>query len=389
MRILLTIHDNFDPHSGAAGSTYRLGEQYRNLGHEVFFYSKSDLPNLGKHVEQVLFPEFVAARIAKLDRQTGLDVVDSSPGDIWFWLNISRILGKHRPLCVTRSHGLHHLAHDWVLDETRRGNLKLSWMYPLYRGSFQLWEVGNSVRNADSVFLLNREERDYVIEHLGVHPEQAHIFPNGITGTFLDLPFEPLPQDPNATIRIAQISTYISRKGIQYGSPALQTILRRYPNVEVSFLGVGCTDLAHPEAVVYADFDPALHHRIRVVPRYTQETLPMLLKGHHIKLFPSLSEGFGKALVEAMACGLAPVTTNVAGPMEVVRDGHDAIVVPTHNQEAIEQALDQLLTDRIYLERLRQNAYATAQQFSWLHIAQARLTCYEEAIQKKAYYGSR
>lgn len=115
----------------------------------------------------------------------------------------------------------------------------------------------------------------------------------------------------------------------------------------------------------------------------------MLLKGHHIKLLPSLSEGFGKALVEAMACGLAPVTTNVAGPMEVVRDGHDAIVVPTHNQEAIEQALDQLLTDRIYLERLRQNAYATAQQFSWLHIAQARLTCYEEAIQKKAYYGSR
>jgi len=385
MKILLTIHEKFDQHSGSAGSTFRLGEQYQNLGHEVSFFAMSDTPRLEKHLQRIVFPEFVANYVSKLDRNEGLDVVDGSLGDIWVWAKIARILNRQTPLIVSRSHGLHHLTHEWILKEAQQEKLQLSWMYSLYRGGFNLWEVRNAVRDSDLVFLLNREERDYVINHLGVNPTRAHVFPNGIPDTFLNLPFEPIPNEPDTKIRIAQISSYIPRKGIQYGSPALQTILKRYPNVEVSFIGAKCTDLPEPEAAIYADFDPALHNRIRVIPRYKQETLPKLLEGHHIKLLPTLSEGFGKAIVEAMACGLAPVTTNVAGPLEIVRDGYDAIVVPTHDSHAIEQALERLICDRVLLETLRRNAYETAQSFGWRNIAQRRLACYEEAIQKKTH----
>ncbi|MBW4658847.1 MAG: glycosyltransferase family 4 protein [Drouetiella hepatica Uher 2000/2452] len=384
MRILLVIHEKFNPDSGSAGSTFRLGEQYRKQGHEVFFFSMDDMPKVGEHLKRIVFPEIVAAHIAKLCCHDPLDVVDCSPGDMWFWAKVTRIFRKHRPLLVTRSHGLHLLEHLWLLEEARQGNLKLSWIYPLYRGGFQLWEIRSSIEDADRVFLLNREEQDYVVKELGVSPERTHVFPNGIPNTFLSLPFDPLPVDSNLTIRIAQISTYIPRKGIQYASPALQAILKRYPNVEVSFLGTACTALAEAKKAVYADFDSELHHRIQVVPYFKHETLPELLKGHHIKLLPTLSEGFGKALVEAMACGLAPVTSNAAGPMEIVQDQHDALVVPMRDSLAIERALERLITDLPFLETLRRNAYATAQNYSWQRIADDRLTCYKEAIEKKA-----
>ena len=383
MKILLTIHEKFNPHSGSAGSTWRIGQQYQSLGHEVWYYSMDDLPQkLSPHLKRLVFPEFVAAQISKLSRQQGLDVVDGSPGDIWFWAKMLRKSGRKSPLLVTRSHGLHHLYHIWHLEEARRGNLRLGWLYPLYRGGFQLWEVANSLRSADLAFLLNRQESDYAIKHLDVNPERTHVFPNGIPEEFINLPFEPLPEGENSVIRIAQVGTYIPRKGIEYSVPALNKILTRYPQVQMSFLGTKCLEC--PDAAqVYSDFDPTVRDRIQVIPRYSHEQLPTLLKDHHIKLFPPLTEGFGKALVEAMACGLAPITTATEGPMEVVRDGHDAIVIPTRDSLAIEKALERLITDRSYLQQLRHNAYKTAQNYSWKRIAQDRLCVYEEALSRR------
>jgi glycosyltransferase involved in cell wall biosynthesis len=145
--------------------------------------------------------------------------------------------------------------------------------------------------------------------------------------------------------------------------------------VKVSFLGTGCS-----EAEVHADFEAAVRDRIRVIPRFSHEALPDLLRGHHIKLFPTLSEGFSLALTETMACGLAPVTTTTPGPMEIVRDEHNGILVPPRSSHAIKQALERLIADRPYLERLRRNAYATAQRYSWARIARDNLAFYEEAL---------
>jgi glycosyltransferase involved in cell wall biosynthesis len=182
----------------------------------------------------------------------------------------------------------------------------------------------------------------------------------------------------DSAICIAQVGNYIGRKGIEYGAVALNSILARYADVKVSFLGTGCS-----EAEVHADFEPAVRDRIRVVPRYQHEALPELLRGHHIKLFPTFSEGFGLALIEAMACGLAPVTTTTSGPMEIVSDGHDGIFIPSRDSQAIAQALERLITDRPYLENLRHNAYATAQKYSWEKIARDNLALYEAALSQK------
>ncbi|MEG5066232.1 glycosyltransferase family 4 protein [Microcoleus sp. B3-A4] len=225
----------------------------------------------------------------------------------------------------------------------------------------------------------NNRDLEYDVEKLGVDPGRTHVFANGIPEAFLNLNFEPTPEAEDSVIRIAWVATYIPRKGIHYSVPALNKILARYPQVEVSFImGTGC-----PEAQVYADFEPSVHYRIRVVPHYQHETIPELLRGHHIKLFPTLCEGFSVALIDAIACGLAPVTTTTPGPMEVVRDGDNGILVPPRDSQAIEQAVECLITDRPYLEKLRRNAYATAQKYSWHRIARDNLAFYEAALSHK------
>jgi len=161
-----------------------------------------------------------------------------------------------------------------------------------------------------------------------------------------------------------------------------------YPYLEVSFLGTACSLCPDAERV-YADFDPAVRDRVTVIPHYSHEQLPELLKGHHIKLFPTLCEGFSKALIEGMACGLAPVTTYSPGPADVVRHGLDGLMMPVRDEEAIERALTELICDRTLLHELRQNAYATAQQYSWESAARQRLSLYAEGLNNKSMKATR
>ncbi|MBE9039585.1 glycosyltransferase family 4 protein [Oscillatoriales cyanobacterium LEGE 11467] len=373
MKILLTIHYKFDRNAGAAGATWQLGQAYQKLGHEVYYYSTDNLPRqLPEISKRILFPGFVTAQIANLCRKHKIDTIDASTGDAWIWGKIRHHSKNKFPLLVTRSHGLEHIKDLGIRESARDGDLQLDWKYPLYRGSFHLLEVETSLRCADLFLSLNKTESEYAIQALNVNPQRVHLVKNGIPETFLNLPFEPIAAAEDAKIGIAIIGTYIPRKGIQYSAPALNAILARYPQVKVSFLGT-----VHPEAKVYADFDRVVRDRVQVVPRYTHDMLPTLLKDHQIKLLSSISEGFPMSLVEAMACGLAPITTATPGPTEIVCDGHNGIVVPARDSQAIEQALERLITDRSYLEQLRLNAYSTAQSYSWQNIAKDTLSLYE------------
>jgi glycosyltransferase involved in cell wall biosynthesis len=376
MKILLTIHHYLDPDSGAPGTVMKLGQAYEQLGHEVTYYAFDHLPQSVQAVSpEVVFPEFLAGHLLRHAHQ--YDVVDTSTGDAWIWGSVLRRLRRKGPLLVTRSHGLEHAVHLQYLEDVRQGKQSLSWKYPIYRGGLRLWEVAQSLRDADLAFLLNQADLKYAVEVLGVRTERAYVTHNGIPDSFLN---RPLPQDSQGeSLSIAQIGTYIARKGIQYSVPALNGVLARHPQVKLSLLGTDC-----PVDTVLADFDPAVRGQVTVVPRFDHGQLPDLLAGHQIKLFTPLSEGFGKVLVEAMALGLAPITTAAPGPLEVVRPDHDALVVPMQDSRAIEQALERLMGDRTHLAHLRRNAHATAQRYGWSTLAQQRLRLYQQAMETRS-----
>ena len=378
MNILLTTHAYLDPNSGAAGSTLKLGQEYQKLGHQVTYCSYEHLPqDLPANLKYLIFPLWVASFLWRQNSLQKFDVVDAHTGDLWIWAKWLSKLRANSPLLVTRSHGLEHIYHLQLKNDVARGDLNLSWKYYLYRGGVHLWEVAQSLHHADLVLMRNSEEHKYTAEILGISLDKVYTVPYGIPDYLLDIPFEFFAEE-DTTIRIAQVGTFEQRKGIKFSVLALDSILARYPQVEMSFLGTICS-----AEEVYANFAPEVRDRIRVVPRFDHQKLPELLKGHHIKLFPSLSEAFGMALVEAMACGLAPITTAAGGPLDIVSDCHDGLLVPLRDSKAIETALEKLINDRAELNRLRQNAHNTAQKYSWKNIAKITIPWYVEALEQK------
>jgi glycosyltransferase involved in cell wall biosynthesis len=117
-----------------------------------------------------------------------------------------------------------------------------------------------------------------------------------------------------------------------------------------------------------------------VVRSFARADLPRLLKGHHIKLFPPLVEGFGLSLLEAMACGLAPVTTSVGGPATLVREGDNGLVVAPGTTDAIVLAIERLLDDRALLHRLQNAARSSAKRYGLTRVADETLAIYQDAL---------
>lgn len=374
MNILLSVHHFLDRNAGAPGVTWQLAEQYQELGHQVDIFSYDRLPGeMPDMLVNLLFPQYLHAYCRKLQKQGGLDVIDASSGDIWFHLMMR---GKRDGTTViTRSHGLEHMAHETLMRRVDKGEMKLSWRYPLYHGGYRLWEVARSFGQADGAVFLNRHEHLFAAGKFGL--QAAEIIGNGLPGYLLDLPLEATPHE-GETVRIAMIGSYIPRKGIEFAAKGLSEVLGKHPQAEVTFLGTLC-----PRERVWQDFDSSLHSRIEVIPQFEHSDLPRLLQGHHIKLFPSLSEGFGMAMVEAMACGLAPVTTRIPGPGDIVADQYDGLTIPPGSPEAIAAALDLLLADRKKLDFLRRQARQTAQGYSWTHIAEKTLAFYEQCAKQK------
>jgi glycosyltransferase involved in cell wall biosynthesis len=131
---------------------------------------------------------------------------------------------------------------------------------------------------------------------------------------------------------------------------------------------------------VLADFPAAVHPRVAVVSKYRREELPSLLAGHVVVVSATLKEGFGLGILEGMACGLTTVTADAAGPLQYTRDGENGLIVPRADAPAMAAALEQLIAEPSLLSRLRENAHATAQRYSWKRIAPETLDLYREAL---------
>ncbi len=99
------------------------------------------------------------------------------------------------------------------------------------------------------------------------------------------------------------------------------------------------------------------------------DLLPALYSGADLFAFPSLYEGFGLPVLEAMACGTAVLTSNVSSLPEVAGDA--AMLVDPHDESALAEALKRLLTDSGERDRVAALGPDQAAKFDWLRTARA------------------
>jgi glycosyltransferase involved in cell wall biosynthesis len=99
--------------------------------------------------------------------------------------------------------------------------------------------------------------------------------------------------------------------------------------------------------------------------------LPALLSGALAFVFPSLYEGFGMPVLEAMACATPVLTSTTSALPEVAGDA--ALLVDPHDTEAIAEGIARLLSDAALRERLRERGMQRAAQFTWHRCASETL----------------
>src|SRR5262249_36895896 len=121
-----------------------------------------------------------------------------------------------------------------------------------------------------------------------------------------------------------------------------------------------------------------LGESVRFAGYIDQEDLAAVYSLATVFAYPSLWEGFGLPVLEAMACGTPVLTSNVSSLPEVAADA--AVMVPPCDVDAISEGLRQLLEDSGLRQRLSERGFHRAARFSWDQCARQTLSVYEGIV---------
>lgn len=114
-------------------------------------------------------------------------------------------------------------------------------------------------------------------------------------------------------------------------------------------------------------------------PGYISEPEKVALyRGAKALVYPSIAEGFGMQVLEAMACGCPVVTTTGSAPEEV--GGEAVSLVPARDPDALREATERVLADDDHARRLRDLGRSRAAKFTWSATAIATVAAYRRAL---------
>ncbi len=183
-------------------------------------------------------------------------------------------------------------------------------------------------------------------------------------------PFTPVPGLPDRYV--LAVGTVEPRKGVDVLVEAVAELSRSAePATDVA--GVSLVFAGQPG---WGGLDPvriAVGHglagsRVRVLGRVTDGELATVLRSASVLAVPSLAEGFGLPVLEAMAAGVPVVHSDDPALVEVSAGA--AVVVPRGDARALASALRRVLTDRALATRLAADGVRRAAEFTWTSAAE-------------------
>jgi len=142
------------------------------------------------------------------------------------------------------------------------------------------------------------------------------------------------------------------------------------------------SDGIEQELLIVGKIDPIVHKKaltidgVRVIGFVSEEHLVELIQGSDALILPSLHEGFGFPLVEAMACGTPIITSNVFSPPEIVGDG--GLFADPYNVTDITNKIIEISRDKKLQKILSEKAYERSKKFLWKDAANKLLSLIEE-----------
>lgn len=205
------------------------------------------------------------------------------------------------------------------------------------------------LRLADRIFVASNFTKSTLAEFPGEMAE-VHIVPYGAPRR----PSLRKRRNRSGPLKILYVGSLGQRKGLSYlframdrlDSQAMLTLVGSKPAVRCPALEAGL-------------------NRFKWVPPVSHPEVLDLMARHDVFVFPTLFEGFGLVILEAMSQGLPVITTGHSAGPEIIVEGRDGFIVPIRNPDAIADRLSLLATDGDRLGAMSAAAEHRAAEFSW------------------------
>lgn len=233
-----------------------------------------------------------------------------------------------------------------LLEEFRR------WNVPTPR-SGGLEREESEYENADAITVLSEFARRSFIE-CGVPAERIHKM---ILGVQLDA-FRQTAEPPRSSFEVLFAGTVGFRKGIPYLFEAFCKL--RYSRKRLRVVGP-----------VSPEIRPYLKNQdlkdIEVIGPRPQSELAHMMSQSHVLVLPSIEDGFGMVMTQAMACGCPVISSVNTGGPDLYTDGNEGFIVPIRSPEAIYRALQQLADDSSLRQKMGDASLRRVQSFGGWH----------------------
>ena len=145
---------------------------------------------------------------------------------------------------------------------------------------------------------------------------------------------------------------------------ATALVAHKTPGVSLTMIGPDKKD-GSLESVRSSIRDLGLEGTVHVIGPVGKSEVPAFLDVHDVLVNTSRVDNAPVSLVEAMACGLCIVTTGAGGIPDIVRNGHDGLVVPVGDALAMCEAINRVISDPGLSGSLSRNARETSMKYDW------------------------
>jgi len=206
--------------------------------------------------------------------------------------------------------------------------------------------LARTLQAANRIFSVSDSLRRLAIE-LGAEPEKTEVVGNGV-----DLErFHPvdrtaarhkygLPQDAKVLISVGAL---VPRKGMHRVNEVMPALLKSHPDLHYLIVG-GASPEGDNRAELAAQVARlGLAGRVHFLGALPPDELKWALSASDVFVLATGNEGWANVFLEAMACGLPVISTDVGGNTEVVCRGELGTIVPFGDRLALQQALDRAL----------------------------------------------
>jgi glycosyltransferase involved in cell wall biosynthesis len=256
--------------------------------------------------------------------------------------------------------------------------------YPdFFRKDLANWSRKNypaSCRNATKVITLSEFSKRTIVERYGIAPEKVHSIPLAVSEAFFLHQNDAAVEAVKAKYNLPSEYAFYPANTWPHKNHATLVkamhLLRTKHGKQLSWVFTGVKRGGH-DAFLGAAEKLGLGQQIHVLGYVDQRDIPLLYRGARFLVFPSLFEGFGLPLLEAMASDCPVICSRTASIPEVV--GEAALLFDPHNPEDIGDAMHRILTDDDLRRSLVQAGRDRCGQFSWERTGRETLKVLEAA----------